>query len=163
MLDTEGRRLGKRVTVDDVIQGILALKARIGARPLVVIGHVPGSGRQNLYDLLTRPRLPFSPAVEPDRYLLMKPMPDILALNIELRLASKQSGQFLFLDPHDVLCHEGECRNTTRKNQLVYSDDVGHLSKYGSVEVISGFVDQLRASMASGQTNPTMASHGVRQ
>jgi peptidoglycan/LPS O-acetylase OafA/YrhL len=141
LLDDHGRRT--RVTIDagDIIAGVLALKARIGDSPLVVIGEVPRSG-ENLYDVLTRPRPPFTPEADPLRYLFTRADPERRKFNAELRAAATRTGKFIFLDPHDLLCDQDACRNTSRDNHLVYSD-TGHLSKYGSVEVIEGFLPVL--------------------
>ena len=52
-----------------------------------------------------------------------------------------KSGKFIFLDPHGVLCENGKCRNLDVDKKLIYSDG-NHLSKYGSFEVIKGFMPQ---------------------
>jgi peptidoglycan/LPS O-acetylase OafA/YrhL len=141
LLDSHGKRTGVAVDAGDIVAGILALKSRIGNSPLVVIGEVPRSG-ENLYDVLTRPRPPFMPAADPLRYLVTRADPERRKFNSQLRNAADRTGRFIFLDPYDLLCDRDACRNTSRDNHLVYSDN-GHLSKYGSVELIEGFLPAL--------------------
>ncbi len=144
--DGQGKRRDKKVTVDDLISGILALKDRIGDSPLVVIGQVPTTGGHNLYDILTRPRFVFFSAFDPKQYLSNEAIPNLVAFNAALRNAAEESGKFVFLDPHEVVCEDGICRNLDSQNHLIYSD-TAHLSKYGSVEVIQGFLPQLQRAL----------------
>lgn len=142
-LDAEGNLLDKKISTDTIIEGILELKNRIGDSPLVVIGIVPGTGGHNLYDIFSRPTLPFFTWFEPDAYLTAKAKTSQMIFNESLRKAAEETGQFIFLDPHNVLCGEGVCRNLDDKKRLIYSD-TSHLSKYGSIEVIKGFLPVLQ-------------------
>ena len=143
LLDADGNLLDKKITANTVIEGILELKKRIGNSPLVVIGMVPGTGGHNLYDIFSRPVLPFFTALTPDEYLITDEKISRVTFNESLRKAAEKTGQFIFLDPHDVLCDAGLCRNLDDKKHLIYSDRL-HLSKYGSIEVIKGFLPALQ-------------------
>lgn len=118
------------------------LKKQIGDSKLVVIGNVPGAG-YNLYDIFTRPRPIFFTTFNPNDYIYSKANKINIDFNSKLSQASKQSGKFIFLDPHDVLCKDGKCRNLDDEKHLIYSDAF-HLSKYGSIEVIKGFLPELK-------------------
>ena len=52
-----------------------------------------------------------------------------------------KSGKFIFLDPHNILCKNEEYRNLDVDKKRIYSDG-NYLSKYGSIEVIKGFMPQ---------------------
>ena len=149
ILDKNGRRLHKKITTEDVITGILALKKKIGESTLVVIGNVPGAG-YNLYDIFSRPRLPMFSKIDANKYLKSRPKPANIAFNNTLRDAALSSGKFIFLDPHDILCHDGLCENLDGQKRLIYSDAY-HLSRYGSTEVIRGFLPILEKLLI--QTN----------
>ncbi len=138
LLDENGKRLHKEITTADIIEGILALKKKIGESTLVVIGNVPGAG-YNLYDIFSRPRLPMFSKVDANKYLGRSIKPTNMAFNNALRNAALSSGKFIFLDPHDILCHDGWCKNLDEQKRLIYSDAY-HLSRYGSTEVIRGFL-----------------------
>lgn len=144
LLDVQGRRSDRELEQKDIISGLFALKERIGNSPLLVIGEAPRTG-DNLYDIFTRPRPPFLPALDIQKYLYSQQRPEAVAFNAALRTASRQSDKFVFLDPHDALCNNGICRNTNGQNQLLYSD-IGHLSKYGSIEVVQGLLSELQAA-----------------
>lgn len=144
LLDRDGSLLDRSISFDTVINGILELKKRIGKSHLVVIGMVPGSGDQNLYDIFSRPTLPFLTSFKHDMYFTSKVKSSRATFNELLKKAAEETGQFIFLDPHDVLCEEDICRNLNDKKQLIYSDTL-HLSKYGSIEVIKGFLPTLKS------------------
>jgi len=143
LLDQNGEPQHIPVGVKEIIQGIRALKQRIGDSPLVVIGQVPTTGGNNLYDLFTRPRLGILPALKPEAYLTSRANKEYTNFNRQLDAAAKSSGDFVFLDPHDALCRDDLCRNTDQEGRLIYSD-LNHLSKYGSREVIKAFLPQLK-------------------
>lgn len=144
ILDEGGRRKHVHVGVEDIIIGIRALKKRIGESPLIVIGEVPGTGRENLYDILTRPRFPFLFDQHKLEDYLMTPADKAkIQFNKRLLEASRTTGEFVFLDPYDVLCKDEMCRNIDENNRLIYSDR-HHLSKYGSRTIIRAFLPQLR-------------------
>jgi peptidoglycan/LPS O-acetylase OafA/YrhL len=143
ILDAKGRRRHVQVGVEDIITGIRALKKRIGESPLVVIGEVPGTGGENLYDILTRPTLPFFFDRKPEDFLVTPIDKAKMQFNRRLFEVSRATGEFVFLDPYDVLCKDEMCRNTDEKNRLIYSD-THHLSKYGSRTIIRAFLPQLR-------------------
>jgi len=140
MVDKNGIRRHIKIRTKDIIQGIYALKDMIGDSILVIIGNVPGA-RYNLYDIFSRPRPLFFSSFDQDKYLEVSPYPERVAFNKQLKEASIKSGKFIFLDPHDVLCANGKCRNLDVDKKLIYSDG-NHLSKYGSIEVIKGFMPQ---------------------
>lgn len=143
ILDDEGKRTSKVVEMADVVKGILDLKAAIGESQLVVIGEVPSTGQMNTYDEFTKPRLANSIPYEDIQTTLVDPIN--VKINNELREAAKASDHaFVFLDPHDVLCSNGRCRNVAKNGHLIYSDE-NHLSKYGSVEVIEGFLPTFKS------------------
>lgn len=138
LLDDNGTRKNVKVESKDVIEGLLNFKNLIPDSTLIVIGRVPGAG-YNLYDLLTRPQ--FLINKEKD-YRASQAKKNVLVFNKSLKEAAIKTGQFIFLDPHDVLCENNICRNLDSENYLIYSDD-NHLSKYGSIEVIKGFLPEL--------------------
>ena len=137
-LDAIGNRKHVHVTEDTVIQGILALKERIGNSPLVVIGQVPGTVG-NLPDLLSRPRIPYFSDQNLSEYITTPVDPSSVAFNRRLREAATETGKFIFLDPDEILCRKGICTNLDAQNHLIYSDE-DHLSIYGSQYVIQGFL-----------------------
>ncbi len=140
ILDETGNRMHKKVTVNDIIKGIIALKKIIGKEnKLVIIGNVPKAG-YNLYDIFSRPH---SSEFSPDKYLKSKRSMDVTAFNEKLKRYADKTKEFVFLDPHDILCSNGWCRNVDDKKHLIYSDS-GHLSIYGSEFVIRGFLPKLK-------------------
>lgn len=142
LLDNNGKRRNKKIKIDDIINGIYQLKEQIGNSTLVVIGNVPGA-KDNLYDIFTRPQPIFFTTFNPNDYIYSKPKEKNLKFNKRLAEAAKDSGKFIFFDPHDVLCKDGLCRNLDKQKHLIYSD-TSHLSKYGSIEVINGFLPTLK-------------------
>lgn len=62
--------------------------------------------------------------------------------NQELKKLAEETDSFIFLDPFDVLCDKQRCRNIDGQRRLIYSD-AGHMSKFGSIEVVEGFKPQL--------------------
>lgn len=156
LLDAQGRRISTHVTINDIVTGILELRELIGASQLVVIGHVPMTGGINLYDEFTKPHL-----FKEDRtvYFTSPKNPLHVQINQVLKDAANRTGAFSFMDPFDVLCNkddelidgggkEGRCKNVDGEGHLVYSDG-GHLSKYGSVDVIRGFLPQFHSLLAA--------------
>lgn len=142
LLGEDGRRQGIHVGVEEVVVGISILKQMVGDAKLVVVGQVPRP-EYNLYDIFSRPRLPFFSNIKPDDYTKSPLNSEIKEFNRQLAMAANSTGAFIFLDPCDVLCVEGSCRNIDSKNHFLYSDG-NHLSKYGSREVISAFLPRLR-------------------
>jgi len=141
ILDENGKRIDKKVTIEDIKEGILNLKKLIGNSQLVVIGNVPGAG-YNLYDIFSRPKPIFFTKFNPENYYYSTPLKQNLDFNNELKNFSNDTKQFIFLDPHDILCKNNKCKNITNDKNLIYSDAY-HLSKYGSIEVINGFKENL--------------------
>ncbi|VAW76743.1 O-antigen acetylase [hydrothermal vent metagenome] len=137
IVDSQGNRKNKKITIDDIINGIYELKKLIGESQLIVVGNVPGA-RHNLYDVFSRPRPLIFSSFNPDKYLTTIPYPARIKFNKKLHFAAKSSGKFIFLDPHDILCTDSVCNNLDSQKHLIYSD-ISHLSKYGSIEVINGF------------------------
>lgn len=153
LLDEQGSRRNINVDVGVIIQGIRALKQRIGDSPLVVVGQVPTPAGHNLYDIFTRPKPLFFSDFNPDEYLKTPAIEKYIQFNQRLSDAAQSSGEFMFLDPHDVLCEDGICRNTDSQGHLIYSDNA-HLSKYGSREVIRAFLPRLK-NILQGQLATT--------
>lgn len=142
LLDNNGKKIDRKVTMEDVKEGILNLKKLIGDSQLIVIGNVPGSG-YNLYDIFSRPKPMFFTKFNPeDYYFYSKSLKENLDFNNELKNLAKNTNQFIFLDPHDILCKNDKCKNINNDKNLIYSDNY-HLSKYGSIEVIKGFKEKL--------------------
>lgn len=141
ILDNDGKNIDKKVTIEDIKEGILNLKKIIGKAQLVVIGNVPGSG-YNLYDIFSRPRPNLFTNFEPKDYFYSKPSKENIDFNNELKNMAKNTNQFIFLDPYDILCKNDKCKNINENKNLIYSDAY-HLSKYGSIEVINGFKEKL--------------------
>lgn len=141
ILDENGKKIDKKITIEDVKEGILNLKKLIGNSQLVVIGNVPGAG-YNLYDIFSRPKPIFFTKFNPEYYFYYKPKKENLDFNNELKKLSKNTNQFIFLDPHEILCENNKCKNLDKNKNLIYSD-TSHLSKYGSIEVINGFKENL--------------------
>lgn len=139
ILDRNGNRMNKKVTIDDIVRGILSLKKMIGKEnKLVIIGNVP-KVEYNLYDIFSRPH---SSEFSPDKYLKSKRSMDVTAFNEKLKRIADETKEFIFLDPQDILCSNDWCRNVDDKKRLIYSDN-GHLSIYGSEFVIRGFLPKL--------------------
>jgi len=142
LIDNNGTRKNKKITEQDIIDGIYKLKALIGDSTLVVIGNVPGA-KYNLYDVFSRPRPLIFSSFNPNQYITVKADPKKIKFNTKLKAAAEKSGKFIFLDPHDILCENNMCKNLDDQNRLIYSD-AAHLSKYGSIAVIKGFLPKLK-------------------
>ena len=138
LIDSDAKMKGVKVSIKDIIKGIHNLKSLIGDRQLIVIGNVPGA-EHNLYDIFTRPQPIFFSDFSIDKYIKSAPKQNILDFNRTLKEESLKTDKFVFLDPHDVLCENDKCRNLDSERHLIYSD-ANHLSKYGSIEVIKGFL-----------------------
>lgn len=149
MVDENGARKHIKVTAQDIIQGIYDLKEMIGDSTLIIIGALPRP-RANLAEIFSRTKLWsfFDIDVDPNQYLEDSPDSNNVDFNKQLKEASKDSGKFIFLDPHDVLCENDKCRNFDADKKLIYSDG-SHLSKYGSIEVIKGFMPELEKILQS--------------
>lgn len=137
ILDENKHRLNKKVTNADILEGIYKLKERIGDRKLIIIGQVPGAGK-NLYDIFSRPNPIFSNNNDLEKNFTSSLKPEIKEFNNYLEEASNRTKKFIFFDPSKVLCQDNICNNLDKKRYLIYSDS-SHLSKYGSIEVIEGF------------------------
>jgi len=87
MVDKRGKRKHVKVTEEDIIQGVLELKKRIGESILVVIGQVPGA-RYNLYDVFSRPRPLMFSGFNTVSYIQM---PITLANTVQLKLLKVSS------------------------------------------------------------------------
>lgn len=125
---SDGERSAGSITADDVVAGILALQSAGRIKWLVVIGQLPGAGRDDIYDELMRPSLS------------RKPISDIassiataatIEFNGALALAAAATGQFTFIDPLAVLCDGPICANLDDEGRPLYSDSL-HLSTFGS-------------------------------
>jgi peptidoglycan/LPS O-acetylase OafA/YrhL len=134
-----GERSADPVTVDDLIAGLSRFKALAGDVNLVVIGNVPGTGKLDITDLYTRPEWL---AESTEKYKWSKAAPKTMAFNARLRDAARTTGDFLFIDPFDILCANGQCANFDDDGRPIYSDTT-HLSRFGSMKIIGAIKDQL--------------------
>ncbi len=141
LLDENKVRLNKKVTYDDILEGIYKLKEMIGDRKLIIIGQVPEAGK-NLYDIFSRPNPIFSNNKDLEKNFTSSLTTEIKEFNNYLEEASNRTKKFIFFDPSKVLCKDDICNNLDKKRHLIYSDS-HHLSKYGSIEVIEGFKTEL--------------------
>jgi peptidoglycan/LPS O-acetylase OafA/YrhL len=141
--DDDGTLRSEPVTIDDVITGLSRLKNAIGEAPLVVIGEVPTTGGVNLVDHFQRPWLAAMLGARAEAYET-SPERGHPALRDRLAADAAATGAYTFLDPYDVLCRAGRCRNLDDERRLLYSD-VAHLSAAGSRFVIGAFADRLLA------------------
>lgn len=141
ILDDEQIRIGAKVSIEHIKQGVLDLKEFLGEAELVVIGNIPGAGA-NLYDVFTRPRPLMFSSFNPEDYLYRDRDPKREDLNAELKRLAEETGSFTFIDPFDYLCDDTRCRNTDDQRRLIYSDQE-HLSKYGSIFLMDAVKDQL--------------------
>ncbi len=142
LVDEQGRHSHKKIDVEDIIQGILDLKAKLGNIGLAVIGSSP-QPEENLFQLLMRPKLPFVPNYSVDEFLFSPEEKRHSVFNEALFQAAKQTSQFVFIDPGDALCSEGSCTNFDSQKRLLYTDD-GHYSIYGSQFVIGRLASKLK-------------------
>ncbi|AGK57292.1 O-antigen acyltransferase [Hyphomicrobium denitrificans 1NES1] len=55
-----------------------------------------------------------------------------------------------FIDPYDFLCDEVSCRNLDDDKRPIYSDE-SHLSRWGSVYLVTKMVDALASALEQGQ------------
>ena len=142
LLTDTGAHIDRALEVEDIINGILRLKEEAGIEQLVVVGQIPGT-RYHLYDEITKPRLArWLSGTSSDRLRKSPQFPDRQEFNAALREAASRTGGFIFLDPCDLLCDSVGCNNFTQDGHPVYTDLI-HLSKYGSRDVIRGFLNQL--------------------
>lgn len=141
IVDKNNKRKYKNISINDIIKGIYNLKEIIGDSKLVVIGNVPGA-KYNLYDIFTRPRAIFFTTFNPKTYIKVPLDKKINYFNKRLKLEFKLNKEIIFLDPCDILCKAERCNNLDKEGHLLYSDNA-HLSKYGSIQVIRGFLPQL--------------------
>jgi peptidoglycan/LPS O-acetylase OafA/YrhL len=146
----------ENVTVADLVDAVKQFKLQFDIRELLVIGEVPGTQIGNsLFDELTKPWLSRRWSIQSLAYVPLRQ--DIKEFNRALAEEARRSGNFVFMDPTDVLCKEGVCRNLDEHGQLIYSDSA-HLSKVGSVLVIRGFKGQLEQAVL--RTRPSGDSRG---
>lgn len=130
------------LTLEDILQGILAFKQEIGPAPLVVIGQNPTTDGVDLYDIFTRPSWIQRWVTDPMRYLTTQPITETQAFNAALSDLAYASDAFTYLDPFDALCGNDGCQNLDDQKRLLYSDH-SHFSKSGSRFVVRTFVPVL--------------------
>lgn len=121
-----------------LVEKIRELKSRIGSRKMIVIGNVPGAGSPDIAGCYNRPSFARG-------YCLSKigiPYSDVrsVAINKALADVSKIPG-VLFINPHDVFCHDGFCKSIAH-DSILYSDS-NHLSKAGSEYFVSKEKDNI--------------------
>lgn len=145
LMDKNGQKVNKKINVRDIIIGINKLKELIGNKKLIVIGNVPRA-KVNLANVFSKPMPILFATSDLKKYITSTAQPRMYEFNNKLKEESLRTNKFLFLDPHDVLCGNNICRNIDNKNRLIYSDSA-HLSKYGSIEVIKGFLPQIKEYM----------------
>lgn len=147
LLDKDGRRMQKKVDVADVLTGISQLKRRIGSSKLIVIGNVPTANGEDLYEIFSRPKIASIVGPDPSNYYKSQLRETVQHFNEALRAESVRTREFVFLDPIEALCRDGQCLNLDQEKRLIYSDSA-HLSKFGSRFVISYFLRDLRSVVA---------------
>lgn len=141
LLDEEGEARNVLVKTEDIIKSLKIFQKMIFPARLVVIGNVPASNGRNLYDIFTRPKVVMSADFDLNDYLVSEIRPQLREFNLVLKSAAEESGEFIFLDPFNVLC-DTYCNNLDNEKRLIYSDS-SHLSKHGSRLVISKFATEL--------------------
>jgi len=142
IVDKDSNRMNKNITWENVASGISSLKSRIGNGLLIVIGEVPGTEDVNMFDIITRPTFLFRAQKGSINYLTSPANDEKAQFNNYLDHISRTTGEFVFLNPFEILCQNKMCQNVDQKNRLIYSDR-GHLSIYGSRLVIRSFLPQL--------------------
>lgn len=138
--NSENKLIRKDIGIEEIKKGIIEFKNLIGDRQLVVIGQVPTTNKEILYDIFTRPRF-FVKMKNIEEYLLMELNEEYKQFNDNIYKYSLDTGVFIFLNPCDVLCENNLCI-TTVNNKLMYSD-ITHLSTYGSIYLIEKFKNRL--------------------
>ncbi len=146
--------LNEKVTPNDLITGIHALKNMVEGHSIIIIGDVPRSGVDVgvLHNLL-RPSFLLSgdsPDVKSKLYRNRKDAYFLEKFNRLLKENAIRTGDYLFLDPFDALCDDSYCRNVDDKGRLIYSDKA-HLSLVGSKYVIHYFQDKIDALLSASK------------
>ncbi|MDK2070744.1 acyltransferase family protein [Aliarcobacter butzleri] len=138
--NSENKLIRKDIGIEEIKKGIIEFKNLIGDRQLVVIGQVPTTNKEILYDIFTRPRF-FVKMKNIEEYLLMELNEEYKQFNDNIYKYSLDTGIFIFLNPCDVLCKNNLCI-TTVNNKLIYSDST-HLSFDGSIFVINRLKEKI--------------------
>jgi peptidoglycan/LPS O-acetylase OafA/YrhL len=133
-------RTNARVTVEEIVDGLVQLKERLGVQRLVVLGSVPLPRVRDLFEELTRPTLARRIQVADAAKFELRS--DIIALNRALAEGAVRTGAYEFLDPFEALSEDGACLAIDDSGQLLFSDDT-HLSKAGSRRLIAHFAARL--------------------
>ncbi len=132
--NSENKLLRKNIGIEEIKKGIIEFKNLIEDRQLIVIGQVPTTNKEILYDIFTRPRF-FVKTKNIEEYLIMELNNEYKQFNDYILEYSLNTKAFVFLNPCDVLCENNLCI-TTVDNKLIYSDST-HLSVDGSIFVIN--------------------------
>lgn len=158
LIDSEGNRVKDRVDRNDLLLGLAGLKSLVKDVPLLIIGQLPETNNTNLYDLLTRPL--FGELYQNQREMLehsVLPKYHAEVNSILLEFAEMNQGVF-FLNPSEVLCSKSQCVNFNTKSELLYSD-THHLSKSGSLLVISAFEAQILSLLNANEIDTFVSSN----
>ncbi len=145
LVDEQGRLVERAITPDDVVAGLVRLRASCGIHRLVVVGQAPRPPHADLYEELTRPE--WSRRIEAASVRTFPCSAEVVAWNAALRAGAERTGAYEFLDPVEALSEDGACLAIDGDGRLVYSDfsDYSHLSKAGSRRVMRAFAARLAA------------------
>ncbi len=135
----DGKIAKRTIDLQDVVNGILELKTRIGNSPLIVIGHVPGASI-NLSQYYSLPPLARWFSGKED-YRFVPSNKKIVEFNSHLENFLQNKSGIHFIDPHDVFCRKKICQNFDGNGNFIYSD-TSHLSKFGSIYFFEEIEDQ---------------------
>ena len=152
--DENENQKGLPIEADEIVKAIVRFKTLIGSAPLVVIGNVPTTGGHNLYDSFLRTWIARRLAGINGEAAWSHPTPQIVEFNAALARGADSTGAYLFLNPHDALCHDEMCMNLDGEGRLIYSDD-SHLSLAGSRLVVRKFLPVLEAISKERTTIPS--------
>ncbi len=148
LVDADGRPANRGIDPRDFVAGLARLKEQAGIEHLVVIGNVPLPAVQNLFEELTKPRL--TRRLRTADAATFAESEEVRGLNAALKEGAARTGAYVYLDPHDVLCHEGRCLAIAPSGELVYSDAT-HLSRFGSRLVMRAFAPKILEVVRSRQ------------
>lgn len=146
LLDNEGRITDTRVTPGTVVDRLVALRAELGIKELVVVGQVSPPRHPDLFEALSRP--PLSRRVEPASTRSFEVSEATREWNLALAEGAEETGAYTFLDPTEALTEDGRCVAITANDELIYTDS-SHLSRAGSRIVVRHFRERLRRLVAA--------------
>ncbi len=124
-----GEPLPGPITPEQIVEGLVRLRAEFGIERLVVLGQVPRPPVGDLFEQLQRPLL--SRRIDAVAARTFTLSPEIRRFNAALRDGAVRTGAYEFLDLVEALSKDGRCIAINSDRELVYSDAT-HLSKAGS-------------------------------